>query len=907
MIKKYLTYAAGVSVGALIVTILISQCPEADINPIKRTIRTLSEAPTETSHHNSTEPSSTTEPSHETSTDETEHQDHAHHISNGGLIIMFTFLVLFVGSVLKEIKKKTNIPYTPMILIMGLVCGYYHESWGILGKSIHLVNDIDPHTLLMVFIPALIFEGAYNTDAYVFHKSKWQVLIMAGPGVLITSFILAYSFVYLFGYSGKLSVSEALVIGSIISTTDPVAVVALLKELGASTRFKTILEGESLLNDGTAYVFFLVCLDIVVNGSFDLFPSLIKFFRLSFGGPLFGILVGFFASRWISRIMKDSTLIVMITVFSTYLVFFLSENYLEVSGILALVSMGVYLSGYTKVNLTHDNDHAVHTVWGFCGFSLETMIFMITGTFIGGKMVHYNDLALTTSDLWKAVLFYPFLTLVRYLVMLIQLPFLNKVGYKISGVSAVILTYGGLRGAIALSLGMLVAVDERLSIYLRHICLFYVVSTIAFTVCINGLTIKKVMKWTNFLKKDPIKEKVKYNMTRQILVNTMKEMSELKAEAELNGAHWNKVNELTRMKNYKILEELHTDYTPDQNHTEFEGEDTGRKIFENGDNHNGLFSNRKGKNPPNYKDEESHDRIRSTLQELRTKNVRNRFDDEDIASSEDINNIIQDPFHNVRSDDVKRELRLRVYKLLKHKVQDKMDNRECTPDVVRSLKLLCDSCSDHPEKEVCLREYSDEFVGDHKTLKNFEKLSKIPLIGKIFLKILGDKIFFNYQFTATLITSAQEIAGEMKHIAHSLDYKKEVEEIKDEIVLNVTDLEGLKNALIHLFPGLINFIKTKMAAYRIVEYQRSQLNHFEHQGLISEKMSESWQEKLDKKIAMINKFKPRAADFFVEIKESAYFLLDYPLFSVLSEKDLKFVMDNRYLQTFEAGGKYQFC
>jgi NhaP-type Na+/H+ or K+/H+ antiporter len=123
--------------------------------------------------------------------------------------------------------------------------------------------------------------------------------------VLVTSVILAYALKYLFGYS-DLSLAECLVIGSVISTTDPVAVVALLKELGTSIKFNTLLEGESLLNDGTAFVFFLVCLDVVRNGVFEFWPSVIKFFRLSFGGPLFGILMGWICIAWISRILKDN-------------------------------------------------------------------------------------------------------------------------------------------------------------------------------------------------------------------------------------------------------------------------------------------------------------------------------------------------------------------------------------------------------------------------------------------------------------------------------------------------------------------------------------------------------------------------------------------------------------------------
>ena len=81
--------------------------------------------------------------------------------------------------------------------------------------------------------------------------------------------------------------------------------------------------------------------------------------------------------------MRDHTLIVVITFFFTYMTFYISEVHLEVSGFLALVSFGIYLANYSKVNLTHSDHHALHTVWSFCGFVLETMILLITGAFIG--------------------------------------------------------------------------------------------------------------------------------------------------------------------------------------------------------------------------------------------------------------------------------------------------------------------------------------------------------------------------------------------------------------------------------------------------------------------------------------------------------------------------------------------
>ena len=392
-----------------------------------------------------------------------EKKDHHHEkINHGGMIVYFIIFTLCLGAVLKEVRKKTNIPYTPMVLILGLILGFFSHRLYFLGECIDLANNIDPHALLMIFIPGLVFEGAYNTDPYVFGKSKWQILIMAGPGIILVSYVLAWSFTDLFKYT-TISFNEALLVGSILSTTDPVAVVALLKELGASTRFKTILEGESLLNDGTAYVFFLICLNIVVYKKIDYQETVVQFFQLSFGGPLLGILIGMIISFWIGKVRKDSTLVSILTFISCYSCFFFAENYLGVSGILGVVSLGVYLSSFTKLNLSHEMNHSLEIVWSFSGFLLETLIFLISGTYIGAQYSDLSKLTLTRTDLWKALLFQPYLILVRYVTILIQLPFLNSVGYKISNLSAFILSYGGLRGAIALSLAMIVAIDTRLS------------------------------------------------------------------------------------------------------------------------------------------------------------------------------------------------------------------------------------------------------------------------------------------------------------------------------------------------------------------------------------------------------------------------------------------------------------
>lgn len=344
---------------------------------------------------------------------------HHHHQPNSMKIALFVFISMIVASFIREIKKNFKIPYTPMLMVFGMAAGYFSEHLSLFGHAVDLVNTIDPHTLLMIFIPGLVFESAYNTDGHVILKSKWQILILAGPGVLITAVLIALSLLYIFNYQAKLTLPEALVIGSILSTTDPVAVVALLKELGTSTKFNTLLEGESLLNDGTGFVFFLICLDVAIKGSFSMVSSTIMFVQLTLGGVAFGYAIGFVAANWIKRILKDHSLVIMITVFCAYMIFYIAEQYLHVSGIISLVTFGVYLSNTARMSLKHEIDHSVHTVWSFTAFLLETLIFILNGTFIGDKIKELDQLSLETSDIWKVLLFFPFLNILRFVVLVI--------------------------------------------------------------------------------------------------------------------------------------------------------------------------------------------------------------------------------------------------------------------------------------------------------------------------------------------------------------------------------------------------------------------------------------------------------------------------------------------------------
>ena len=120
-------------------------------------------------------------------------------------IIVFCLVGLLLGGIINQVKKKSGIPYSPLVLATGIVLGLLQHNIHYFGDIIILINDIEPHIMLIIFIPALVFESAYNTDSYVLYKSKWQILMLAGPGVLMSAFGIALLIYGVLGYHSVLT------------------------------------------------------------------------------------------------------------------------------------------------------------------------------------------------------------------------------------------------------------------------------------------------------------------------------------------------------------------------------------------------------------------------------------------------------------------------------------------------------------------------------------------------------------------------------------------------------------------------------------------------------------------------------------------------------------------------------
>ena len=191
-----------------------------------------------------------------------------------GTVILFLSFAVLAACICKLIlsqilKNKFPAPFTVIVLIFGFSIGMIIGHIDVMSNDFLLgekvLREINPHLMYYIFLPLLIFDSAFNSRFHVIRPQILSAVLLAGPGVLISITMVAAFATYVFPYHWPWLMS--IMFASILSATDPVAVVALLHESGASKSLAALIDLESLLNDGSAFVIFMVFRDIVVGGS----------------------------------------------------------------------------------------------------------------------------------------------------------------------------------------------------------------------------------------------------------------------------------------------------------------------------------------------------------------------------------------------------------------------------------------------------------------------------------------------------------------------------------------------------------------------------------------------------------------------------------------------------------------
>jgi NhaP-type Na+/H+ or K+/H+ antiporter len=324
-------------------------------------------------------------------------------VKHAEVVILAPFLLLAVGALLRQTTKALPVPYTMQLLIVGTLLGILlrGDQWtGTLQQSMEVLGNLDPHLMIHVFLPPLIFESAASLEWHLLTKAKWHIISLAGPGLLLASSLtggVLYSLLsnserfqddlLLAECSDEWSYHTALLLGVIMSATDPVAVVALLNDLGCKASLSTTIEGESLLNDGTALVMFTILIKLVEGDSSDgVEDYVLTFGKMSIGGALFGTVFAIIMVQWLRMIFNDALAEISVTLAGAYLCFFVAEYFLHVSGVIAVVCLGLYFGHSGRTSVSPEVAHFLEEFWQCLGFIGNTLIFVVAGTVIGFKL-----------------------------------------------------------------------------------------------------------------------------------------------------------------------------------------------------------------------------------------------------------------------------------------------------------------------------------------------------------------------------------------------------------------------------------------------------------------------------------------------------------------------------------------
>ncbi|EGR30581.1 sodium hydrogen exchanger family protein, putative [Ichthyophthirius multifiliis] len=784
------------------------------------------------------------------------------------MIVFFLFGGLAISGLVREMNKKTGIPYTPMLFIIGIFIGKFYQEMGLLGQSIYSIRNIDPHGILMIF--------------YLYQYLKGDLIV---TGILSkNNRVLQYDDSY-YSWSG------AFMFGSILSCTDTVAVLALLKEVGAPKKLNSLIEGESLLNDGTCMVLFEISSKMVKGQQMLIFDIIKLFLTLTVGGALLGIFIGLIASFWIGRIHNDAILTVNVTFIAAYLCFFIAENVdlgIQISGIMALVSLGLFMSIFGKTKISIEEEKTVHIFWKYVVYAAESIIFLLAGIIVGIRVLNnlnnesfsngQDQYTIIQQDYFKLFGLYICMILSRFGSIALVMKWLRKWGYGLSWKDVYVLTYGGLRGAIGISFALIVANDytDAYSQKFRDIVLFDMAGNALLTLIINSTTAGVLIKSLGLCVISNVRQKTFMYFLEGLKEDTIRKMNLLKNNQYLQMVNWNGVKDLIGIPEYeKKIQQIEVDIQKREKE-----EDINIKLAH--------------KNP-------------IELELIKQKEIL-KLENESADSSQ-----------NLIDEDMVVECRNRYLIALKGIYWIQFEKQQCSSN---ALLLLIESVNwdiDTQNQRMNSWEFLSNYINNPFYIQILFYLKTWPIIGEIAGNMLFNHISHIYDVLSTYIEaheSAEEVIKEFR-----IQEQVQAYIVRESYDNRLMAEEYIQNYLHISFPEISKMIQTKKAAFSLLESQRKLLEDSIRLGQIDDKQFKTVKNHIEKHQLKLDNIKPSwksppVKEFLKNIKFFEFIpdvMLDkiiYESIEIIIEKDNYIVKEGeraKYLFVITRGRATEIC
>lgn len=429
--------------------------------------------------------------------------------------------LLAVAVLLQPLSRALHLPHTVVLAMVGAGLAYLVQSMGInpleggheAAEAAHGDGDHAPFwhqilaslvsfnitadAILFIFLPALVFESALSLDLRKLRQDLPAILFLAVIGVVLSAFIAGLT---LSTYSG-VALIVCLLIGAIVSATDPVAVIALFKDLGAPKRLTILVEGESLFNDATAIVFATIFLSLLsASGEASVTAATLDFLKVFIGGVLVGLTLGRVGIALMAPFRSQAISVVSLTLVLPFVTFVVAEHFLHVSGVMAAVVAGLSLGSYGRKIIPPQIFEEIEHSWHQIAFWATALIFILVGlavpSLLGEDFTDYLD---------EAALLFVTATFARILIIFGGIPLVSRLGWvdHVSRAFQAIMVWGGLRGAVSLALALIVLDTESLSEETTHFVAVLVTFFVFVTLLFQATTVSVLMRWMGLDKLSP--------------------------------------------------------------------------------------------------------------------------------------------------------------------------------------------------------------------------------------------------------------------------------------------------------------------------------------------------------------------------------------------------------------------
>ncbi|GAC1652188.1 MAG: hypothetical protein NVS4B12_23470 [Ktedonobacteraceae bacterium] len=391
-------------------------------------------------------------------------------------------VLLLVALLVILVTRRLAVPYTLGLVVVGFVLG-------ITGQFAEL--RLDPPLILFVFLPALLFEGSWSVSIQFLRKNWLMIFLLAVPGVLLEVVLIAVPLHFFTG----LDWGDAFLLSAILSPTDPVAVLGLFRQMNVDKDLSTLIEGESLFNDGVAGALYQVFLAVVLlsahNSAIAAGQAWLNgvgtFVLEAGGGIVIGSVCGILVSRFV-RLIDEPLIETTITLVTAYGVYLLADA-LHTSGILAVILAGLIMGSYGRsIAMSQKTRETVDNFWGMLAFIANALVFLLVGVQL--NPIEYLSSPKAFSFLFIAGLAIACVLLAR-LIMVVLLPQnIPPVPGKRLHSWRFLIFWSGLRGALSMALVLALPVE----VPDRSVLIFATYAVVLFTLLVQGFSLRLVLK-----------------------------------------------------------------------------------------------------------------------------------------------------------------------------------------------------------------------------------------------------------------------------------------------------------------------------------------------------------------------------------------------------------------------------